>query len=105
MELILTSRSSGFWDDLARALHEFSGERKVYLTAAPQCVFPDAHLDTAIKTGLLNSQSHIPTQPLVVDSSLLMISIQVLPFIKTSSPKYGGVMLWNRLNKSPVVVE
>ncbi|KAB5524176.1 hypothetical protein DKX38_021925 [Salix brachista] len=46
--------SSGFWDDLARALNEFSGERKVYLTAAPQCVFPDAYLDTAIKTGLFD---------------------------------------------------
>ncbi|KAJ6677249.1 ENDOCHITINASE [Salix viminalis] len=48
-------RGSGlYWDDLARALHGFSGQRKVYLAAAPQCIFPDEHLDTAIKTGLFD---------------------------------------------------
>ncbi|KAB5524183.1 hypothetical protein DKX38_021932 [Salix brachista] len=46
--------SGQFWDDLARALNGFSGQRKVYLAAAPQCPFPDANLDTAIKTGLFD---------------------------------------------------
>ncbi|KAL3570637.1 hypothetical protein D5086_027886 [Populus alba] len=46
--------SGQFWDDLARALNGFSQQRKVYLAAAPQCIFPDANLDTAIKTGLFD---------------------------------------------------
>ncbi|KAB5524175.1 hypothetical protein DKX38_021924 [Salix brachista] len=41
-----------YWDDLARALKGFS--QQVHLAAAPQCPFPDAHLDTAIKTGLFD---------------------------------------------------
>ncbi|KAL3524354.1 hypothetical protein ACH5RR_017188 [Cinchona calisaya] len=43
-----------YWDDLARALAGFSSQRKVYLSAAPQCPFPDAHLSTAISTGLFD---------------------------------------------------
>ncbi|XP_021655750.2 acidic endochitinase [Hevea brasiliensis] len=46
--------SGQFWDDLARALNGFSQQRKVYLSAAPQCPFPDAHLSTAINTGLFD---------------------------------------------------
>ncbi|KAL3570486.1 hypothetical protein D5086_027735 [Populus alba] len=46
--------SGQFWDDLARALNGFSQQRKVYLAAAPQCIFPDANLDTAIQTGLFD---------------------------------------------------
>ncbi|KAG5229643.1 hypothetical protein OIU76_022944 [Salix suchowensis] len=124
-----------YWDDLARALNEFSGERKVYLTAAPQCPFPDAHLDTAIKTGLFdyvwpqfynNPQCQYSggdagnllkawNQWITVASDQILLGLpaapeaapsdgficaddlitKVLPFIKTS-PKYGGVMLWNR---------
>ncbi|KAL2326826.1 hypothetical protein Fmac_020253 [Flemingia macrophylla] len=42
------------WDELARALSAFSSQKKVYLSAAPQCPIPDAHLDTAIKTGLFD---------------------------------------------------
>ncbi|WKA05880.1 hypothetical protein VitviT2T_023816 [Vitis vinifera] len=42
------------WDELAKALSEFSGQRKVYLSAAPQCPFPDAWLGTAIATGLFD---------------------------------------------------
>ncbi|CAI9762456.1 unnamed protein product [Fraxinus pennsylvanica] len=44
-----------FWDDLARALSRYSSsQRKVYLSAAPQCPIPDAYLDTAIQTGLFD---------------------------------------------------
>ncbi|KAL5540868.1 hypothetical protein UlMin_043260 [Ulmus minor] len=46
--------SGQFWDDLARSLSGHSQERKVYLAAAPQCPFPDAHLDGAIQTGLFD---------------------------------------------------
>jgi chitinase len=42
------------YDDLAKALNGFSSQRRVYLSAAPQCPYPDAHLDSAIKTGLFD---------------------------------------------------
>ncbi|TKY45965.1 Acidic endochitinase [Spatholobus suberectus] len=42
------------WDELAKALNDFSQQRKVYLSAAPQCIIPDAHLDSAIQTGLFD---------------------------------------------------
>ncbi|KAK6925925.1 Glycoside hydrolase family 18, catalytic domain [Dillenia turbinata] len=43
-----------YFDDLARALSGYSAQRKVYLSAAPQCPFPDANLGTAIGTGLFD---------------------------------------------------
>ncbi|KAK6925924.1 Glycoside hydrolase family 18, catalytic domain [Dillenia turbinata] len=43
-----------YFDDLARALSAYSAQRKVYLSAAPQCPFPDANLGTAIGTGLFD---------------------------------------------------
>ncbi|GLT59010.1 hypothetical protein SLA2020_318590 [Shorea laevis] len=42
------------WDELAKALSEFSQQKKVYLTAAPQCPFPDAWLGGALNTGLFD---------------------------------------------------
>ena len=42
--------STQYWDDLARYLSDYSKlGRKVYLTAAPQCPFPDAYMGTAIQ--------------------------------------------------------
>ncbi|WOG92822.1 hypothetical protein DCAR_0312099 [Daucus carota subsp. sativus] len=44
-----------YYDDLARDLSGFSTQqRKVYLSAAPQCPIPDAKLDAAIQTGLFD---------------------------------------------------
>ncbi|KAK3024485.1 hypothetical protein RJ639_043802 [Escallonia herrerae] len=43
------------WDDLARYLSAYSNRgKKVYLTAAPQCPFPDASVGGALKTGLFD---------------------------------------------------
>ncbi|KAL1565530.1 chitinase [Salvia divinorum] len=43
------------WDDLARAIAAYSTPgRKIYLSAAPQCIIPDRNLDVAIKTGLFD---------------------------------------------------
>ncbi|XP_058769857.1 acidic endochitinase-like [Vicia villosa] len=42
------------WDELAKALNGFSAQKRVYLSAAPQCPYPDAHLDSAIQTGLFD---------------------------------------------------
>ncbi|KAF9667427.1 hypothetical protein SADUNF_Sadunf15G0021900 [Salix dunnii] len=124
--------SGQFWDDLARALKGFN--QQLHLAAAPQCPFPDAHLDTAIKTGLFdyvwvqfynNPQCQYSgdtgnllnawNQWITVQSNQIFLGLpaateaapsggfippdvlisQVLPSIK-SSPKYGGVMLWNK---------
>ncbi|KAJ7969850.1 Acidic endochitinase [Quillaja saponaria] len=41
--------SGQFWDNLANALKRFN--QNLNLAAAPQCPFPDAHLDKAIQTG------------------------------------------------------
>ncbi|XP_058096016.1 acidic endochitinase-like [Magnolia sinica] len=43
------------WDELARYLSGYSKQgKKVYLTAAPQCPFPDAWVGGALKTGLFD---------------------------------------------------
>uniref|UniRef100_A0A7N0U5K9 chitinase n=1 Tax=Kalanchoe fedtschenkoi TaxID=63787 RepID=A0A7N0U5K9_KALFE len=124
-----------YWDDLARALSAYGQQRKIYLAAAPQCVFPDGNLSKAIDTGLFdyvwvqfynnpgchyagNSAANLmtawnkwvtvpagqvflglPAAPEAagfggyVDPQVLVAD--VLPSIKTS-PKYGGIMLWNK---------
>ncbi|GAU39775.1 hypothetical protein TSUD_220190 [Trifolium subterraneum] len=41
-----------YWDDLARYLKVYN--KNVYLTAAPQCPFPDAWIGNALKTGLFD---------------------------------------------------
>ncbi|XP_054824775.1 acidic endochitinase-like [Prosopis cineraria] len=42
------------WDDLVKAILHVSHERKVLISAAPQCVYPDYFLDKLIKTGLVD---------------------------------------------------
>nr|KYP35748.1 Acidic endochitinase [Cajanus cajan] len=125
------------WDELAKALNGYSSQRKVYLSAAPQCIIPDKHLDSAIQTGvfdyvwvqfynnpscqyssgntnnLINAWNQwitvpatqvfmgLPASEAAVPSGGFLpadvLSSQILPQIK-QSPKYGGVMLWNRFN-------
>lgn len=47
--------TSQHWDELARALHGYSSRgKKVILSAAPQCPFPDAWMGGALKTGLFD---------------------------------------------------
>ncbi|XP_057495724.1 acidic endochitinase-like [Actinidia eriantha] len=47
--------SNQHWDDLARYLSGYSNRgKKVYLTAAPQCPFPDAWVGGALTTGLFD---------------------------------------------------
>ncbi|CAL5397629.1 unnamed protein product [Camellia sinensis] len=47
--------TSQHWDELARYLAGYSKQgKKVYLTAAPQCPFPDAWVGGALKTGLFD---------------------------------------------------
>ncbi|KAI4340915.1 hypothetical protein MLD38_025707 [Melastoma candidum] len=47
--------STSYYDNLARYLSAYStAARKVYLSAAPQCPYPDSHLGTALGTGLFD---------------------------------------------------
>ncbi|CAI9092346.1 OLC1v1027548C1 [Oldenlandia corymbosa var. corymbosa] len=51
--------STLYWNDLARFLKGYSSSckprgRKVYLSAAPQCPFPDKFLGTALSEGLFD---------------------------------------------------
>ncbi|KAG8055976.1 hypothetical protein GUJ93_ZPchr0001g30851 [Zizania palustris] len=44
------------YDDLARILSQYSSQgKKVILTAAPQCPYPDASLGPALQTGLFDN--------------------------------------------------
>ncbi|PHU17942.1 Acidic endochitinase [Capsicum chinense] len=50
----IEEKTTQYWDKLARALSGFCQRKKVYLTAAPQCPFPDAWLNGALSTGLFD---------------------------------------------------
>ncbi|KAH7673745.1 chitinase protein [Dioscorea alata] len=44
-----------YWDELAQMLSDYSQEgQKVYLSAAPQCPYPDAWMGKALDTGLFD---------------------------------------------------
>ncbi|KAK9145267.1 hypothetical protein Sjap_005170 [Stephania japonica] len=54
-KLSTTPGSTQHYDELARFLSAFSQRgRKVYLTAAPQCIFPDRYFGAALNTGLFD---------------------------------------------------
>ncbi|KAK1575173.1 hypothetical protein Q3G72_003189 [Acer saccharum] len=40
------------YDELTRRLKNYSSAKKVYLTAAPQCPFPDAYMNQALSIGI-----------------------------------------------------
>ncbi|KAG6397449.1 hypothetical protein SASPL_143616 [Salvia splendens] len=58
MALTLTLGGGGtnqHWDDLARYLSAYSKKgKKVHLSAAPQCPFPDAWIGEALQKGLFD---------------------------------------------------
>ncbi|KAJ6411088.1 hypothetical protein OIU84_007776 [Salix udensis] len=72
---------SGFWDDLARALKGFSGQRK-WITVQSDQIF----------LGLPAAPEAAPSGGFIPAADLISL---VLPSVK-SSPKYGGVMLWSK---------
>ncbi|XP_023740724.1 acidic endochitinase SE2 [Lactuca sativa] len=133
IDFVIESGSGEFWPDLAKALALYSAQKKVYLSAAPQCPIPDARHDSSIQTGLFdyvwvqfynNPQCEYGAnadallarwnQWTQVNSNQIFLGLpaatgaagsgyippdvltsSVLPSIK-NSPKYGGVMLWDR---------
>ncbi|KAI5010803.1 hypothetical protein ZWY2020_012940 [Hordeum vulgare] len=99
------------WDDLARFLKGYSNSgRRVYLTAAPQCPFPDAWVEapsTPASLTMCGCSStttllvNLPRSPGVTSGSwggfipADDLKSDVLPLIK-SAGKYGGIMLWSK---------
>ncbi|CDP10880.1 unnamed protein product [Coffea canephora] len=97
-------QGQSYYATLARALSDYSKKgKKVYLTAAPQCPFPDRNLNTALSTGLFDyvwiqfynnpSSSTAAARNGYVPPQVL--KSKVLPLVKRSS-KYGGIMLYDR---------
>ncbi|GJT95343.1 acidic endochitinase-like protein [Tanacetum coccineum] len=93
-----------YWSDLANALKAYGSQKKVYLSAAPQCPFSPNQLLTAINTGVFDyvwvQFYNNPQCDYGANADALLArwnewTNQVLPSIKSSS-KYGGVMLWDR---------
>lgn len=124
------------WDELAKTLIGFDklrNNRKVYLTAAPKCPFPDPYLEEALNTVVFDyvwvkfyndatceyvnngdKLKHsfkewttipatkifvgLPAAPEAAKSGYVNPQVVIneeLPDIELS-PKYGGVMVWNR---------
>ncbi|XP_018838149.2 acidic endochitinase-like [Juglans regia] len=54
IDFYIKGNTNQHWDELARALSTFSQQKKVFLTAAPDCPFPDAWLKGALDTGLFD---------------------------------------------------
>jgi chitinase len=125
-----------YWDELAKTLIGFDklrNNRKVYLTAAPNCPFPDPYLGEALKTVVFDyvwvkfynnatceyvnnadNLKHSFTEWTTIPATEIFVGLPAAPEAATSgyvkptivineefpdielSPKYGGVMVWNR---------
>ncbi|XP_027117780.1 basic endochitinase-like [Coffea arabica] len=132
-------QGQSYYAALAQALSGYSKQgKKVYLTASPQCPFPDKKLNAALSTGLFdyvwiqfynnpmceytssspnnfeNSWKKwtssikanqffvgLPASKMAAKSGFVpeqVLKSKVLPFVKKSSSKYGGIMLYDRYN-------
>ncbi|XP_027336372.1 acidic endochitinase-like [Abrus precatorius] len=54
IDFAIVSGSTQHWDELVKAISEYSKQKKIYLSAAPQCPIPDKWLGSAIETGLFD---------------------------------------------------
>ncbi|XP_020216244.1 acidic endochitinase [Cajanus cajan] len=54
IDFAIVSGSTQHWDELAMAISEHGKQKKIYLSAAPQCPIPDKWLSSAIETGLFD---------------------------------------------------
>ncbi|GLJ32421.1 hypothetical protein SUGI_0652380 [Cryptomeria japonica] len=54
IDLDIEGGTTEHWGSLAKYIKGYGGGNKVYVTAAPQCPFPDAYLGTALMTGLFD---------------------------------------------------
>ncbi|KAH9318864.1 hypothetical protein KI387_020633 [Taxus chinensis] len=104
------------WDDLAKAVSALSSSSstKVYLSATPQCPYPDNSLGTALRTRLFDywttsvstAQAQgfflgLPASTDAAGSGFIpadTLTSTVLPQIKSAASNYGGVMLWSKFH-------
>ncbi|XP_061355356.1 polygalacturonase-like [Gastrolobium bilobum] len=42
------------WDELVKLINASTTDRRIYISASPECVYPDYYLDSAIQTGLVD---------------------------------------------------
>ncbi|XP_061353737.1 acidic endochitinase-like [Gastrolobium bilobum] len=42
------------WDELVKLINASTTDRRIYLSASPQCIYPDRYLSSAINTGLVD---------------------------------------------------
>ncbi|KAL2618823.1 hypothetical protein AAZX31_08G290000 [Glycine max] len=101
--------SNQHWGDLAKFLKGYGMAKQgkqAFITAAPQCPFPDAWIGNALTTGLFDivcvqfynnppcqyNSGAITGSGFIPSADLIS---KVLPAIKGSA-KYGGVMMWSR---------
>ncbi|KAH7651537.1 chitinase protein [Dioscorea alata] len=55
IDLDIEGGGTQYWDVLAQKLSQYSQQgNKVYLSAAPQCPYPDAYMSAALNTGLFD---------------------------------------------------
>ncbi|KAJ1381407.1 Glycoside hydrolase family 18, catalytic domain [Sesbania bispinosa] len=54
IDFAIVTGSSQHWDELAKAISDHGKQKKIYLSAAPQCPIPDKWLSSAIQTGLFD---------------------------------------------------
>ncbi|KAK7401117.1 hypothetical protein VNO78_12432 [Psophocarpus tetragonolobus] len=86
--VIVVTLVTQHWEDLAHYLK--THRRNVYLSATPQCVFPDSTLGK-IFLGLSAASSVAPERGYISPDLLIT---QILSTVKLSS-NYEGIMLWS----------
>ncbi|KAM0857144.1 hypothetical protein ACQ4PT_048676 [Festuca glaucescens] len=84
---------SAHYDELATFLSQYSKQgKKVYLTAAPQCPYPDASLGPALETGLFDNvwvQFYNNQDVIAGTSSLVGVCLFLLTFCVWYKKYYG----------------
>ncbi|KAK3447084.1 hypothetical protein EUGRSUZ_A02680 [Eucalyptus grandis] len=98
IDFVVEGGTSQHWDELVTYLSGYSrlGNRKVYLTAAPQCPFPDAWIRNALKTvlfglGLVQFYNNPPCDGFIPAAEF---TLKILPNLE-SPKKYGSIILWS----------
>ncbi|KAL0382409.1 UNVERIFIED_CONTAM: Acidic endochitinase SE2 [Sesamum calycinum] len=92
----IESGTGQFWDDLARSLSAYSSQRKCDYRGSPDNLLARWNQWASVPGGQVFLG--LPASEAAAGGGYMppdVLISQVLPVIKTS-PKYGGVMLWNR---------
>ncbi|KAG6387746.1 hypothetical protein SASPL_152938 [Salvia splendens] len=97
VDLYVEHGSTLYYDDLVRYLKRLGKYgRRVYVSGAPQCPFPDRVLGAALNTSLFDYVWGLPAAPQAGSGFIAadVLTAEILSVIGRSR-KYGGVMLWS----------